>query len=151
MGKKAVYELNTLDMIIDSWECSYRFHVEEKKYVYKDYDYDGYDEMLFIDLKGKPIEEDKLLKIDSETVIEMLVYFSSNLGSNDRVGMAEKNKNYNILQCVICLPLKTREYFISLLSTNKFTRVNISTEKMKYNKALIRFFNIDSKINPEED
>tara|TARA_Y100000588_G_scaffold390905_1_gene497936 strand:- start:32 stop:289 length:258 start_codon:yes stop_codon:yes gene_type:complete len=80
MSKKAVYELNTFDMIIDSWECNYNFHVEEKKYAYKDYDYDGYDEMLFIDLKGKPIEEVKSLKIDSETVIELLVYFSSNLG-----------------------------------------------------------------------
>ena len=151
MGKKTVYELNTFDMIINSWECNYSFHVEEKKYAYKDYDYDGYDEMLFIDIKGKPIEEVKSLKIDSETVIELLVYFSSNLGSNDRVGMAEKNKHYNILQCVLCLPLKSREYFISLLSANKFKRVNISTEKMKYNKALIRSFNIDSKINTEED
>ena len=41
MSKKAVYELNTFDMIIDSWECNYSFHVEEKKYAYKDYDYDG--------------------------------------------------------------------------------------------------------------
>jgi hypothetical protein len=148
------YEIFHFALLVKEWTASYSFGIATIAHKLRyNSEYEHYEACSYIQLDCVTYQNESRLKALANTKIIVKILFLTNEDIDSRsynsIGFIQTYKN-NDTEITISIAKKDINFLTQILQTNNNLGISFSSNKLRYNKALIKSFDITTNFKPEE-